>query len=183
MNQIFETTIREGKGLPDLSNTDSYQVSLKIPARVKDKKFILFLEKISKEKQITLSFSEIYELEILRSKKIDSNIKFKDKFIELGIIEKFGKTKGTKYILSHNYYKYEEIPGVYTRIRGIDRAKKKELILNHIIREGSGRREDFIDTFPELKANDISNLLQELKSENKIERKGNDRSGYWVIKN
>ncbi len=182
MNQIFETTIREGKGLPDLSGSDAYQVSLKIPARVKDKKFISFLEKIANEKNITLSFNEIYQLEILREKKVDSNLKFKDHFLELGIIEKFGKTKGTKYILSHNYYKYEEMPGVFTRIKGIDREKKKELILNHISREGMGKREDFIDTFPELKPNDISNLLQELKMENKIEREGNAKSGHWRIR-
>ena len=32
MDQIFESTIRDGKGLPDLSGSDSSQVSLKIPA-------------------------------------------------------------------------------------------------------------------------------------------------------
>jgi ATP-dependent DNA helicase RecG len=85
-------------------------------------------------------------------------------------------------MLSHRYYTYEERPGLYTRIKGIDREKKKELILEHIHREGQGRRDDFIDAFPELKPDDISNLLQELRRDGKIERIGSDRAGYWRIK-
>ncbi len=182
MNQIFETTIREGKGLPDLSKTDDFQVVLSIPAQVKDKNFILFLEKVSLERQIVLSFEEVYELEILRENNIMDNLKNKNKFLDLGVIEKVGKTSGTKYILSHKYYKYENKLGVYTRIKGLTREHKKELILKHIEREKNGARQDFIDAFPELKPKDISNLLQELKDEDKIFREGSDRSGLWKIK-
>lgn len=182
MDQIFESTIRDGKGLPDLSGSDSTQVSLKIPAQVKDKNFILFLEKISREKQIVFSFEEIYQLELLRERNILSELKFRDKFLELGIIEKVGKTSGIKYILSHNYYKHEGRPGLYTRIRGLSRERKKELISEHIRREGKGMKKDFRDAFPDLKISDISNLLQELRLEGKIKRIGSDRSGYWQIK-
>lgn len=181
MNQIFETTIREGKGLPDLSKTDTFQVVLSIPAQVKDKNFILFLEKVSQERQIIFSFEEIYELELLRENKIVDDIKNKNKFLDLGIIEKVGKTSGTKYILSHKYYKYENKPGIYTRIKGLTREHKKELILKHIEREKNGTRQDFIDAFPELKPKDISNLLQELRKEKKIIRDGSDRSGLWRL--
>jgi len=181
MDQIFESTIRDGKGLPDLSGSDSSQVFLKIPARVKDKNFILFLEKIGREKQTTFSFEEIYQLELLREKKILSDLKFKERFLELGVVEKVGRTSGIKYILSHRYYQYEERPGLYTRIRGLSREHKKELILEHIRREGKGRREDFLDAFPDLKPNDISNFLQELKGDGKIEREGSDRAGYWKL--
>ncbi len=182
MDQIFETTIREGKGLPDLSGTDDFQVVLRIPAQVQDKNFILFLEKVSQERQISFSFEEVYELELLRERKILDRLNYKNKFLDLGIIEKVGKTSGTKYILSHKYYSYENRPGVYTRIRGLLREHKKELILKHIEREGSASREDFIDVFPELKPKDISNFLQELKVDGRIERQGSDRSGRWVRK-
>ena len=59
---------------------------------------------------------------------------------------------------------------------------KKELILEHIRREGSGKKKDFKDAFPDLKTSDISNLLQELKNDEKIERIGSDRAGYWQVK-
>jgi len=183
MDQIFESTIRDGKGLPDLSGSDSSQVSLKIPARVKDKNFILFLEKIGHEKQTSFSFEEIYQLELLREKKTLSDIKFRERFLELGVVERVGRTSGVKYMLSHRYYQHEERPGLYTRIKGLSREHKKELILEHIRRERKGQREDFLDAFPDLKPNDISNFLQELKRDGKIEREGSDRAGYWKLVN
>ena len=67
--------------------------------------------------------------------------------------------------------------------RGIGREKNKELILNHIKHEGRGIKKDFIDAFPELKHSDITNLLSELKRENKIKRIGSDRAGYWESQN
>ena len=62
MDDIFGSTIKEGKGMPDLSESDAFSVLLKIPAKVKDKEFILFLERVTKDKEIILSFEEIYEL-------------------------------------------------------------------------------------------------------------------------
>jgi len=136
------------------------------------------LEKIGREKQVVFSFKEIYQLELLRDKKTLNDLTFREKFLELGVVEKIGKTSGTKYMLSHNYYIHEERPGLYTRIKGITREYKKELIK----REGRGMKKDFKDAFPDLKTSDISNLLQELRLERKIERIGSDRSGYWQIR-
>lgn len=183
MDQIFESTIRDGKGLPDLSDSDSSQVILKIPARIQDKNFILFLEKVSSEKQITFSFEEIYQLELLREQKTLSEFRFKERFLELGIIEKIGRTSGTKYMLSHKYYSYEEKPGVYTRIKGITREHKKQLILEHIKREGHGKMQEFIDIFPEVKPSDITNFLQELKREKLIFVEGKTNNAVWKLVN
>jgi len=183
IDNIFETSIRQGKGLPDFEGTNNSTVQINIPAKVQDTEFIKFLEKVVNEKQESFSFDEIYELEKLREKKILQDLQHKEKFLKLGIVEKVGKTSGAKYILSHRYYSYQEKPGVYTRIKGFDRESKKKLILEHIRREGKGRREDFLDAFTELKPKDITNLLQELKKDGKIKREGSDRSGYWELVN
>jgi len=179
IDNIFETSIRQGKGLPDFEGTDRSTVQINMPAKIKDAEFVKFLEKVSNEHQITFSFNEIYELEKLRERKVLSVLQHKEKFLKLGVVEKIGRTSGAKYILSHRYYSYQEKPGVYTRIKGFNRESKKELILEHIRREGKGRREDFLDAFPELKPKDITNLLHELKREGEIKREGSDRSGYW----
>lgn len=183
MNTIFDNTIREGKGLPDFTGSDDYSVSLNIPAKVKDENFILFLEKIANEKQIALSFEEIYELEMLREQKVSSNPQHKEKFLRFGIVEKIGKTSGTKYMLSHKYYSYEEKPGAYTRIRGLTREHKKQLILEHIKREGHGKMQEFIDIFPEVKPSDITNFLQELKREKLIFVEGKTNNAVWKLVN
>lgn len=181
MDIIFGNTIREGKGLPDFSGTDNYSVILNIPAEVKDKEFIIFLEKIINQKQIALSFEEILELEKIRKKQKMKGINFKDKFLEFGIIEKIGKTSGSQYVLSHNYYSFQEKPGIYTRIMGISRDEKKQLILKHLAKNKKGFVRDLKDAFPDLKAQDISNLLQELKRNEKIIHKGSDSGGWWEL--
>lgn len=182
LDDIFESTIKEGKGLPDLSESDDFSVRLKIPAQVKDKNFILFIEKITRERRITLSFDEIYELEKIREHQPVSKIEYKKKFLDIGIIEKIGKTSGAKYILSHKYYTHAGKIGEHTRIAGLERSQKKQLILNHL-KKNKGYLYDLRTTFPELKPMDISNLLQELKKEDKIEHVGSKRSGYWKLKN
>lgn len=182
MDDIFESTIKEGKGLPDLSGSDDFSVRLKIPAQVKDKNFILFIEKITRERQIILSFDEIYELEKIREHQPVTEIEYKKKFLDIGIIERVGRTRGAKYILSHKYYTHEGKIGEHTRLRGISREKCKTLILEHL-EKNKGYVHDLCGTFQELKPMDISNLLQELKNDKKIEHVGSKRTGYWRLKN
>lgn len=178
---IFEKTIRDGKGMPDLSRSDAYSVILEIPATVKDTNFILFLEKVANEKQVSFSFDEILELEKIRKQQIITKPEHKKRFLSLGIIEKIGRTKGAKYILSHKYYIYEGKPGIYTKLSGIPREKQKELIVRHIQKNGKGFMKDLRDIFPELKPMDISNLLRELRLDGKIIHKGSKSKGYWLL--
>lgn len=181
MDDIFRSTIVEGKGLPDLSGSDDFTVRLKIPAQVKDKNFIFFLEKISREKQIILSFEEIYQLERIREQETVADSENKKKFLDLGIIENVGKTRGARYILAHKYYSHAGKVGVHTRLSGISREKQKELILKHLGKNKKGFMKDFRDIFPELKPMDISNLLRELKSDRKIVHEGPSKTGYWRL--
>lgn len=181
MDDIFGNTIREGKGLPDLSESDAFSVVLKIPAQVKDKDFVLFLEKIINQRQASLSPEEIYELEKIREGSEIRNPEFRKKFLSMGIIEQIGRTRGARYILSHKYYAHRGKSGVHTRLAGIPRLKQKELILKHFEKNEKGYMRDFQDIFPELKSMHISNLLRELKQDKKIVHQGSKRKGYWVL--
>lgn len=181
VDKIYKNTIESGKGIPNYSDSTPSRVVLSIPAIVQDREFIRFLSQIINARQINLSMQELYELELIRSGIKQQNLQSKDKFIEHGIIEKVGKGKGSKYILSHNYYKYVNKPGSYTRLRGITREEKKLLILHHIKKNGKGYKSEFYDVFPDLKQRDISNLLNELSSEGKIEFFGPKRTGYWTV--
>ena len=182
LDDIFEKAIRDGKGFPDLSKSDSHTVRLSIPAQVKDKDFILYLERVTNERQVNLSFEEICELEKIRENQKVDNIGSKNKFLQLGIIEQVGRTSGARYILSHQYYLHEGKSGLYTRLRGLSREHKKELILQHLKKNERGYARDFKDAFGELNATDISNLLRELKQNGKIVHEGSRRTGYWRLK-
>ncbi|MEK7286050.1 MAG: hypothetical protein AAB035_01965 [Nitrospirota bacterium] len=182
MDDIFEYTIKEGKGLPDISRSDAFSVCLQIPAQVKDKKFILFLEKIINEKQVTLSFDEIYALEKIRENQPVTTIEHRDKFLDIGVVEQVGKTSGAKYILSHAYYAHEGKVGVHTKLTGLSRGKYKELIIEHL-RKNKGYRHDLRRAFQELNLQNISNLLQELRRDKKIRFSGPRKTGAWSLVN
>lgn len=182
VDDIFESTIKEGKGMPDLTESDTHLVRLRIPAQVKDKNFIFFLEKVARSKQLILSFEQIYELEKIREQQRVPKLKYTSKFLELGIIESIGRTRGTKYILSHKYYAQEGKVGTHTRLTGLSRNQIKELILNHLRKNRKGVMKDFLDAFRDLKQQDLNNLLQELKRAGKVIHEGARRSGYWVLR-
>lgn len=181
LDDIFEKAIRDGKGMPDLSKSDAYSVRLIIPAQVKDKDFVLFLERIVNEKQINLSFEEIYELEKIREHQKIERPEFRNKFLEAEVIEAIGKGRGTKYILSRRYYETIGKSGKHTRLRGLSRDQIKELILNHIRAGKPSQRCDLLGGFSECKPKDISNMLQELKNEGKIVFKGSKAMGSWHL--
>ncbi|MDO8528230.1 MAG: putative DNA binding domain-containing protein [Deltaproteobacteria bacterium] len=179
MDDIFEQSIRDGKGFPDLSKSDDRSVQLSIPAQVKDRDFILYLERVISEKQISLSFQEIYELEKIREHQKTSRPEFKDKFLKMGMIESTGKGRGTKYILARRYYETVGKSSKHTRIKGLSREQLKLLIWNHIKEGKSSKREDLTGGFEECKPGDISNILQELRREGKVKFHGSKKSGYW----
>ncbi len=182
IDDIFEITIRNGKGTPKIEELylDSFKIT--IPAKIEDIYFINYLELISQKKGLFLRLGEILELERIRKNGPLKKIKHKDRFLENNLIDKVGQGKGSKYILSHDYYKITRSEGVYTKLSGISRNKSKELILNHIQKNNNAERAEFNDVFPELSPQDISNLLQELRRDNKIYFNGPPKTGVWKIK-
>lgn len=181
MDEIYKGCIRDGKGAPDIF-ADDYRVNLRVPAQVEDAGFILFLEKILSEKQVTFSFEELIVLERIRKLQITKKPDFVEKFIDLGIIEKVGRGRGRLFILSSRYYKDAGKLGVHTRLKGLSRDAKKSLILDHLKEHGQITSLDVADAFPELKSKDITNLLQELRRDGQIYFEGKSRRfGCWKL--
>ena len=183
LDDIFEKAIRDGKGLPDLAGSDFYSVRLSIPAQVKDKDFILYLERISNERQVHLSFEEIYALERIREGQKARVPDFRNKFVKLGIIEPIGKGRGTKYILSQRYYETIGQSGKHTRLKGLTRDQIKELILNHMRDGKPATLESLLPAFSDCSSRDIANILQELKKSGKIYCQGVTRGSSWHLVN
>jgi len=180
VDDIYEQTIKEGKGIPTFVGTDNYSVQLTIPAVVKDPEFILFLEKIINQKQIHLSFEEIYELEQIHENGVLRNSTFRNKFLEYQLIEKSGSGRGIRYLLSKRFYEHSNQRGAYTKIKGISRDQKKQLILNHFIDFPKATTSD-LQKGLEMNQSDVNNLLQELKKVGKICHQGSRRTGYWEL--
>lgn len=125
IDAIFRKTISDGKGMPDFEGTDESQVVINIPARIKDIQFVGYIEKIANEMQIALPFEDIYELEKIREGRKDINDAIAKKLFSLGIVERVGRTRGTRYILAQRWFVDSGRPGQYTRVAGLSRDEKK----------------------------------------------------------
>jgi ATP-dependent DNA helicase RecG len=182
-DKIFRNTIEEGKGSPDYTQTMTQFVIVKIPAIVQDGNFISFLEKITKEKNILISMSDILILEKIRlGDKKNINIQTVGHLLEKGIIELHGKTRGAQYVLSSEYYNSIGKLGVRTRKIGLSRDYHKAMILEHLKKNKIGTMKEFMQVCHELKRSDIRNLLTELKKDNKIRIKsGRTASSIWEL--
>jgi len=183
MNLMFELSIKDSKPKPDFSGTDQYQVMLNLNGEVQDPQFLEFLEKIG---QKTLDFFSTTDFLLLDYVRRDHKIpeQFQNRFqslVEKGVIERFGRGRGVKYILSRRFYKMVDKKGIYTRKKGLDRETHKALIMKHIEenRSSGSRLRELMQVLPELSKDQVQKLVRDLKVEGKIYKIGTTRAALW----
>lgn len=187
LDRIFRKTIEDGKGLPVISELKTNYIELKIPALVKDEKFVGFLTALVNRKQIQFDFVKdlLFLEEIRENKYSDDNVR-KEKFLDLGIIEKIGIGRGTKYILSQALYGKIGMSGEYTRKKWLEKHEQLQTLWKFFQQHKRGRMTEFRDGLFQGKLNNtqILRLLKTLKEEDKIYFDGKQRSpaAYWKIK-
>lgn len=179
VDDIYQASIQQGKGLPSYSGTDASEVRLSIPAIVQDADFVRFVEKAVNERQVALSTQEWVELETIRSSGKSTAPQYRNKFLELGLIEQHGRTRGARYLLSHRYYRVTGKSGVHTRLAGLSRDAKKILILQHIEKNRKGSTHEFLEAFQDLNPKDIDNLLQGIRRDGYIVFDKENK--FWVL--
>jgi ATP-dependent DNA helicase RecG len=179
---IFENTIKEGKGVPNYSDSSDSEVILQLSAVVQDMEFVTYLEDVIAQKKIRLSIDDLILLEKIKDQNAEKITKDQvKKFLDIGIVSFVGFGRGTRYLLAKQYYKDHGLLGKYTKIVGLGRDKIKEMILKHIKDNGKGSGKEFAQAFPELSPKDIDNIVQELRRNEKIKFVGtNTRTGHWV---
>ncbi len=188
-DKIFRSTIKEGKGLPDYSRTDEYRVQLKLDARIIDREFLKYLERIEKEKHLHLSVDHYILLEKIRREiPVDKASVHIKKLLEEKLIEGVGRGAGYHFILAKHYYSATNKRGEYTRQRGLDSETKKALILQHLKNHKRGYIADIEAALSHgVKRATINYYLRTLRNEGKVEFIGNRKStrganrGYWSL--
>ena len=183
---MIQNQLSAGKKFPDYEKTNKYKVILEIDGEIYDSRFAQYVSKIAIEKHKELSYKELIVLmRIKKGEKVSSNQITEDLF-KLELIEKIGTRK---YILSKRYYSEIGKKGEYTRRKGLDKQRNKELIIQHLKIHSKGFMEDFIDIFSgDVKKPTINQWLTELKNEKKVEFIGNPQvvrgknRGYWSLK-
>lgn len=101
--------------------------------------------------------------------------------LEQGVIDRVGKGRGTRYLLSRRFYRFLGKGGVYTRRLGLDRETNKALLLKHLddsLPEGCAMAE-LQQVVPALGRRSIQVLLEDLRSEGRVRVEGKTRGARW----
>lgn len=180
MNIIYETSVKEGKQLPDFSGTDDSFVSLTLNGLILDKKMLSLINRIGNERLDSLSTADFLVINALyHEEPINDSLSQRLKpLIEMGIVEHIGRNK---YVLARNLYNAAGKSGIHTRIVGLDRDTNKELLLKHI-RESGNEGTPFRElqqVLPSQSRRQIQTLLGELRDENRIHKIGNTSAARW----
>ena len=178
-NRMFQLCARESKQPPDYSGTDDYEVFLTLYGKVQDPRFLTFLEKIGRERQVSFEATDFITLDLInREQKLPSWAKERvPLLLKSGAIERIGR----KYMLSRKYYEFVDRKGVYTRKRGLDLETNKQLLLKHIRdnRDNGSRLNDLRQVLPALSRRQVQALLAALKKQNKIRMVGKTSAAKW----
>ena len=182
-DRMYEACITEGKELPDFSGTDEYQVSLSLEGQVRDPQFVEFLQEFIADRPSSLGVEDLLILNLVsREAPIPDSLKPRlGVLVAEGALERVGRARGTRYLLSERYYRLSGRRGEYTRRRGLDRETNKALLMKHVkdnLREGSPLR-DLCTVLPTLSQAQVQTLLRELKTDKQIYVLGRTKAGRW----
>ncbi|HEX6899317.1 MAG TPA: ATP-binding protein [Thermoanaerobaculia bacterium] len=180
---IYRQSIRQGKRLPDLSRTDDHSVWLTLHGEIQDPEFLRFLEKVGQERMSSYSTEDFLVIDLVhREQPIPELLKSRlPLLLEQGVIERVGRGRGVRHILSRRFYRFLGKSGVYTRRRGLDRETNKALLLKHIEdnRAVGARMEELRQVLPALSRSQIQVFLRELRKQGQIHVHGATRAALW----
>ncbi|MEW6359299.1 MAG: ATP-binding protein [Planctomycetota bacterium] len=183
MNLIVEECIRESKAPPNFAGTDDYQVSLAFNCTVSDPRFLRFLEQIGGEQLATFTTEDFLVVDMVyRGARVPEELKHTVvQLVDRGILERVGRGRGVRYILSRRFHDFLGEKGTYTRRRGLDRATNRELLLKHIRenRKTGSRLVELQQVLPDASRGTIKTLLAELKADGAITCVGRTKGGRW----
>ena len=183
-NRMFEESIKEGKPKPDFTGTDAHQVALTLRGEIQNPGFLRFLEKVGKERLSAFSTRDLLILDsIQREEPLNAELRERlPHLLEQGVIERIGRGRGVRFILSCKFWSFLGKPGSYTRDAGLDRETNKSLLAKHIRESGEkgARFQDLLDVLPQLSRNQVQNLLREMKQEQRIRVVGATKAARWL---
>ena len=183
MRRMFQEAVKESKPRPEFTGTDEYQVAVALRGQIQDPSFLAFLDRVGQETLSTFTTEDYLVLDSL-SREEEAPEALRTRFASLldkGVVERFGRGRGVRYILSRRMYGFLGRKGTYTRRRGLDRETNKQLLLRHIQdnQEEGSRLQELREVLPALSRGQVQALLRELRKEGRAHSRGRTRAGRW----
>ena len=180
---IFRECIRQSKPLPDFSRTDQHFVWLTLHGDIQDPEFLRYLEEVGQERTASFSTEDFLIIDLIhREQPVPDYLKHRiSHLLEEGVIERVGRGRDVRHLLSRRFYRFVGKSGVYTRKVGLDRETNKALLLKHITdseSEGAPFTE-LMQVLPGLSRRQVQYLIEELRREGAIELRGTTKGAKW----
>jgi len=180
---IYRACIQQGKPLPDFSRTSEHSVWLTLYGDIQDPEFLRFFEEVGRERLATFSTEDFLVVDLVhREEPVPAYLAARLTYLmEQGVIERVGRGRGVRHLLSRRFYRFLGKGGVYTRRRGLDRETNKALLLQHINESADAgtRLGELQQVLPGLSREQVKTLLRELKQDSLIEVRGTTKAARW----
>lgn len=156
---------------------------LTLHGQIQDPQFLRFLEQVGQEQLSTFTTQEFLLLDLAHQEQpVPADLRpHLPRLVVLGIIERTGRGRGIRYMLSRRFYDFLGQKATYTRRHGLDRATNKMLLLQHIrnnAQEGS-RLDELRQVLPALSRDQVQQLIKELKASDLIYSVGRTKAARW----
>lgn len=185
IDKIFKNTLSEGKKTPDYSRSDNFHVELVLSATITNRAFALFIEseqqRLSEERK--LSVFEILALNaILEGREQEVRRDIIQSLLQRGMIEKRGKTRGTYYILSRNYYEIAGDISSYAKTTDWNSTQAASVIVPHLLKYSKAKMKDFADLLAgHLTRRQVRVLVEQMVADNVLIKSGTGSGTYYSI--
>jgi ATP-dependent DNA helicase RecG len=180
---IYRECIRQSKPLPDFTRTSEHSVWVTLHGEIQDPEFLRFLEEIGRERAASFTTEDFLVIDLIhREQPIPAHLASRLHILrEQGVIERVGRGRGIRHLLSRRFYRFLGRGGTYTRRRGLDRETNKTLLLRHIEDSASTGTTlgELQQVLPDLSRNQVQTLLRELKRAGQIEVQGTTKAARW----
>jgi ATP-dependent DNA helicase RecG len=169
-DRMFVASLQEGKRPPDFQRSTSSSVVVVLHGVVQDPAFITYLERLTKETGHEFHVEDLVVLDAIHGGRPTApNLRGRvTELLRIGAVE---RVEAERFVLSQRFYELHGRPGEYTRRRGLDRAMRKELMLQHIRSAGTAGAplRELAQVLPEASDEELAGLLGDLETEGRVE--------------
>lgn len=151
VDNIYLNTLSEGKPAPDYSKTDDFCVTLILSSQIEDSAFSQYVKSIqdSLPDDAKLTVYDVMTLNTIRQTKNRQSLDKKSvaQLLRAGYIEQRGKTSGTYYILSKEYYEMAGKLSEYSNLTDWDENQVLSMVTSFLHKNKSAKMGDFAGLF------------------------------------
>lgn len=186
IDKIFLNTLSEGKLPPDYSRSDNFCVSLVLSAQIEDPAFAQFIMNIQDTVDDTnkLTVFDVITLNDIRQKEYKKTLdkRITDRLLKDKYIETRGKTSGTYYILSKEYFELSGNIVEYSKKSDWDFNQASSMVMMYLNKYTKAKMGDFEKLFEgHLNRRQTKSYIEKMVASNLLTPNGLGSGTYYIL--